>query len=122
MSQHGRETGQGKTPKTRETDQSRTSRRSGVMGSPSTESKITGEKQIRPSERAWEFGAHESNLGSFIGGILVQSLGQLRERLRECDDCVVWYVESKQKILKQISEVETMIQAFEAQISSQEEE
>ncbi|MGL5082445.1 MAG: hypothetical protein ACRC8A_13250 [Microcoleaceae cyanobacterium] len=86
------------------------------------ESSGSGEKAIRLGKRVRQIRVAIYGIGAFTGGIIEQTLEQLKERLREYDDCIVWYVQAKQKALKQIEAMEKLQTEFAEKMSQFEEE
>ncbi|MEB3277755.1 MAG: hypothetical protein VKK42_02390 [Lyngbya sp.] len=58
-----------------------------------------------------------ASFSGFLRGLLIQNLknseqqaAQCKERIRECDDCFVWYEDAKKKAETQLDEINVQIQ------------
>ncbi|MGF1492446.1 MAG: hypothetical protein ACFBSC_08335 [Microcoleaceae cyanobacterium] len=89
---------------------------SGRQGSTEGESPGVRNELIRISGQLGQIKKSFNGIGEAIGGTIDQSLEQARQRLKEFEDCVVWYVEAKVKVEAQIEQLEALKAQFTEQL------
>ncbi|MGL5082313.1 MAG: hypothetical protein ACRC8A_12580 [Microcoleaceae cyanobacterium] len=75
-----------------------------------------GTRKLGTKTRPERFGIGGTNwerinpviLAQLNGGILGQSIQDAQARLAECEECIVWYGNQKQKILKQLENLQQL--------------
>lgn len=112
----------GQTSQGQEANKGQRSCGRGSLGSASGEGQSSGQKPIRLDHRFRQLEDPQPRRDSMVGGILVQSLEQVRERLREYDDCIAWYTSAKIKAQNQLDQLEKLIELYNQRPDITEEE
>ncbi len=109
ISQHGQTQG---TP-SKKSQERITQHKSDKMGGSKEDGGVDGDdsQRLHRSNSKWRNSTNP--ICSLIGGSIKQSRSQMEERLQEYEDCLVWYENRKNKVLKQIDELDQ----FEEQLS-----